>query len=613
GPAQPATPKATSASPQPLAPASPQRTAAEAGSVAAAALPDLERELAEVEAGLLRRRDEEAALAERSAALRKRIAHEQERGRQVAAFAAQREEIRGQLQDVDQKVKAEETRLAQVDNELRALGPMPQPGDDEVQSSRLLRYIQIGIWWSAQNQAASAPAISAAPTGQPASQLQNDEDKDDASDEGYPPPTAPAANTPPPGDDLPPGLRPSPPSQLGAEDDGALPRTLTTSPSATHSDEGGDAFTSHSTQPSMHDERGWRGYPAESAAILLAAPPAQTTHMPSDDQVRGLKRLLRWSIGSSIVAASIGALALTALVFIIPAIVGGSQPSNQVRRMDAAPTTTAQARVVGPNPTTSSATATPPDPGVIAAATGDLATIPPAATPTVVPPTPTTLSPATTTSVPADTTSPLPATPIAATPPTGSNAPAPGATAQASAATPSPQLAADTSGRLPTGDRVAATPTPPPQHNPDTSVTDLAIPQITVDSAVVAVTPVAGSDGQAYWGVDATRLGLQTPGVGCGEAGNIVVNGHNWVTHGVLMALGSLHRDDQLTSLNRAAVKCTARNGSVYTYRIFAYGVFTADDTSFEQLLAGEQRDLTIYTCTNSGRGRIVIVARLEV
>lgn len=659
----PITNPATAMPSSPLQTMKPAATPPLAGTPAAASIPtisEMESRLAEIEAARSRRRAEEEALATQEEALRLHIAREQERTRREVEAQNRKAALVEQQRGLDERESKARHRLAQVEREWAALGAVNEVSAEELAACKLLQYIQLGIWYSTSMQPSGGPTSVNEPTSPPASHPQTtiigEQDAPPPAIYQSPHPAAPvesdagavasytqlpaateAANPAPSTtsgnasaasatgglsvyDSVAASTRANP-SAAPALIDIYRPQYGTASPDADREEathqrfDHTDADMAHTTavtglpsgsypptttySPSIDDELA-AAYPTPNYA-----PPPPIA--PNAAQITDLQRTIRRSVKAQALFAALFAATIIAGIFLAPIIFSGSPPNNLVERMDTPPTNTAQALLdqdpATTTPTTGQVSASQTT--VVSFANSPLPVTKPAQEPTSTPP-----PPATATAQTGATTPLLPATPLAATPPeSNTNSP----TLAAALPTPSPALVADASGSIPTGAQVAATPSPPPQHDPATSVARISIQALGLDSAVVTVTPVAGSDGQMYWGVDTARLGLQTPGVGCGETGNIVVNGHNWVSHGVLMTLGKLHHDDKLASLNRTEVKCAAQNGTVYTYRVFAYGVFTPDDSSFEQLLQGEQRDLTIYTCTNSGQGRIVIIARLEI
>lgn len=172
--------------------------------------------------------------------------------------------------------------------------------------------------------------------------------------------------------------------------------------------------------------------------------------------------------------------------------------------------------------------------------------------------------------------------------------------------------------RIPTGAEVADTAPPPPAPSP-AEVKAIKIPAIGLDTAVaeVGVVPVTDAQGNQLkdangnpryrWGTMKSVPGLETPEVGCGDAGNITLNGHNWGNGvGVFADLDSVQIGDKLI--------CIGADGQNYTYSFFIVGeAHGPQDTHITDLRAGEERTITLYTCNATGTRRVVFVARLQV
>jgi len=171
------------------------------------------------------------------------------------------------------------------------------------------------------------------------------------------------------------------------------------------------------------------------------------------------------------------------------------------------------------------------------------------------------------------------------------------------------------------GAEVASQPTPDDSHSA-AQVTHLTIAPIALDSAVAVVSyrPVMGKDshGDAVqlrdkngnlrwkWLTHATLPGLQTPGIGCGEAGNITLSGHDWGSSGIFVNLKKMQKGDQLI--------CRAADGTTATYTFFVVNEDAAkSDYTIDDLRPGEQRTITLYTCNRTGTERRVFVARLII
>ncbi len=168
------------------------------------------------------------------------------------------------------------------------------------------------------------------------------------------------------------------------------------------------------------------------------------------------------------------------------------------------------------------------------------------------------------------------------------------------------------------------TPTPNPVHDPAARVVQLQIPRLGIDTPVQTVgivrsqVKVAGQwqletapDGRPVlkWDVPKSAAGLQTPDVGCGEAGNIVLNGHSGGRGYVFDAL-----KDPTAVPPDTTITCDSAGGQQHRYVIYKAAVFDPRDTSFEQLPTGEERHLVLYTCQFGKLDRrVVYFARLEV
>ena len=167
-------------------------------------------------------------------------------------------------------------------------------------------------------------------------------------------------------------------------------------------------------------------------------------------------------------------------------------------------------------------------------------------------------------------------------------------------------------------------PTPNPVHDLQAKVVRLQIPGLGIDTPVqsVGIVPSLVKQGGQWvkesaangrpvmkWDVPKQAVGLQTSDVGCGEAGNIVLNGHSGGAAYVFDRL-----KDPTTVPPDTYVSCVSASGQQHRYLIYKAAVFDPRDTSFEQLPAGEERHLVLYTC-QFGRldRRIVYFARLEV
>ena len=139
-------------------------------------------------------------------------------------------------------------------------------------------------------------------------------------------------------------------------------------------------------------------------------------------------------------------------------------------------------------------------------------------------------------------------------------------------------------------------------------VKQLQVASVGIDTAVVRVATINNG---ADWDVDATRGGLQTPEVGCGEPGMIVVNGHNWGRgRGVFAKLGAAPAGKALGDGDH--IICTGKDGTTATYRVYDAYLYAIKDNSFAHLAPGETANLTLYTCNDSGSKRVVYFARLE-
>lgn len=169
----------------------------------------------------------------------------------------------------------------------------------------------------------------------------------------------------------------------------------------------------------------------------------------------------------------------------------------------------------------------------------------------------------------------------------------------------------------PTGAPAVGTPMAAPNHDPNTEVAAISITALTISATVAPVSVITQADGSTIWDVRPTQGGLQTPGVGCGEAGNTVINGHNWGPYskygGVFRNLGKLESKGMLQEMVGHQIICTAIDGTQYTYLVFQAVDLDPSDRSYADMKAGEQRMLTLYTCTNDGSQRVVLYARLEV
>ena len=86
------------------------------------------------------------------------------------------------------------------------------------------------------------------------------------------------------------------------------------------------------------------------------------------------------------------------------------------------------------------------------------------------------------------------------------------------------------------------------------------------------------------------------------EIGNLTLSGHNYLDGSMFGKIDQLEKDDEISILDL--------NGNRVTYKIFDIFVTDPNDTSVLEPVEEGTREVTLITCTNGNRNRLIIKAR---
>lgn len=86
------------------------------------------------------------------------------------------------------------------------------------------------------------------------------------------------------------------------------------------------------------------------------------------------------------------------------------------------------------------------------------------------------------------------------------------------------------------------------------------------------------------------------------EIGNLTLSGHNYIDGTMFGKLDQLEIDDQIKILDL--------HGQEVTYRIFDIYVTDPNNVSVLNAIESDKREVTLITCTNGNRNRLIIKAR---
>ena len=86
------------------------------------------------------------------------------------------------------------------------------------------------------------------------------------------------------------------------------------------------------------------------------------------------------------------------------------------------------------------------------------------------------------------------------------------------------------------------------------------------------------------------------------EIGNYCIVGHNYTNKKMFGKLSEIKNGD--------IVELTSNNGEVVNYIVYNKYIVEPDDVACTSQLTGGQREVTLITCTNHGKQRLVVKAR---
>lgn len=84
--------------------------------------------------------------------------------------------------------------------------------------------------------------------------------------------------------------------------------------------------------------------------------------------------------------------------------------------------------------------------------------------------------------------------------------------------------------------------------------------------------------------------------------GNLTLAGHNYIDGSMFGKIDELEKDDEISILDL--------NGNKVTYKIFDKFVTTPDDVSILEPVQENKREVTLITCINGNKNRLIIKAR---